>query len=396
MRDEIVIRVFCGYLVVLSVTLSWLYANSAGYMLTKSPSARSSALGDTFGSIDDDVIGVKYNPGLLPRISQSQLSLMFNKGFIDDSYANVIFGLPTDYGAFAGSIDYYNAGVLEFYDSSWNKRTVTAEKDIAFGLSYGNVLTISDEPIYAGITLKYLSSTLLEYKTASAFAFDIGSFYSFSNVMTGFSLQNIGTKLKYINTGDSLPSSVRISGCYQGKDFFVISDANYIFTDKIIIPSIGIEYLVKEIIALRAGYKFNSDVEGLAFGFGTRLKNFGLNYSFGLNQIFSNSHIISIDIFLPEVKKKKQSETQTKTSYISVKVTDTKGNPLPNATIIILWEGQEMLIGLTNEDGRYSSDNLLLDKYTVKVWKQGYIAEEKKVKVSADNPTEINFSLKKK
>ena len=43
-----------------------------------------------------------------------------------------------------------------------------------------------------------------------------------------------------------------------------------------------------------------------------------------------------------------------------------------------------------------SINNLPIGRYTVKAWKQGYIAEEKEVEVTATNPAELNFSLKKK
>lgn len=387
-------RADISLIVTLCIICSLLHASgtSAGYILTRSPSARSSALGDAFGSVDGDIIGVKYNPGILATISQKQLSVMFNKGFINDSYASIMYGFPTAYGSIAYSFDYYNAGILEFYDSLWNKKTVTAEKDTVFALSYGKAIT---ESMYSGITLKYLSSTLVEYKTASVFASDIGVLYSFSDVPValGFSLQNIGTKLKYIDVGDPIPLFVRISGCYQARNFFVISDTNYFFNDKQIIPSIGIEYLMKNILALRSGYKFNADMEKLSFGFGIKLKNIGVNYSFGLNQIFSNNHTISLDMFFPEFKLKEG--TKIKTNYIYVKVTDSEGNPLPKTTVKIS-EGEEVIAReFTDENGEYSSDGLLLGTYKIKAWHKGYIAEEKEVNIISENPAEIYFILKK-
>jgi len=38
----------------------------------------------------------------------------------------------------------------------------------------------------------------------------------------------------------------------------------------------------------------------------------------------------------------------------------------------------------------------MIGSYTVKAWKQGYIAEEKEVEISPTSPAEVNFSLKKK
>ena len=145
---------------------------SAGYILTRTPSARVAALAGSFGSVDDDVTGVKYNPGCLGTISKSQLSLMYNKDFAEDTFMNFSGGfiLGAGHGAFAFSADSYDAGILEFYDSAGNKKRVSAEQDKVFGISYGNVLRLGGAPVYSGITLKYLSSTLVEYKTAKAYA----------------------------------------------------------------------------------------------------------------------------------------------------------------------------------------------------------------------------------
>ncbi|MBN1385138.1 MAG: PorV/PorQ family protein [Elusimicrobia bacterium] len=309
MRYEMIKNNLCtgvSLIVTLCIVCSVLHAagGSAGYILTRSPSARSSALGDAFGSVDCDIIGVKYNPGLIATISKRQLSLMFNRGLINDTFASVIYGMPTKYGALAYSFDYYDSGILEFYDSYWNKRTVTGEKDMAFAISWGKMMTIGDEFVYPGLTLKYFSSTLVEYKTAAAFALDIGSFYYLSNapVMVGFSLQNIGTKLKYIEAGDPLPLSLRISGCYKLKNVLVVNDMNYLLNDKLIVPSVGMEFAVSDVFTLRTGYKFNSDVEGLTAGFGLKWKRYEINYSFGSNRLLYNNHVVSINIFYPEKK----------------------------------------------------------------------------------------------
>jgi hypothetical protein len=278
-----------------------LFGASSAYFLTRPPSARAAALGDAFGAIEDDVSGVKYNPGSLSTLTHRQLAVMYNKGFADDTHANVTGGMPFKSGVAGFSLDYYDAGSLEFFDSAWNEKTVSAERNFALGVSYGRKLSFCGREINAGATLKYVSSTLVEYKTATAIAADFGALYSFENapVTCGLSFLNIGTPLKYISEGDPLPASARLSGRYQFENYFVITDASYLIFDKVVVPSVGVEYALKNIAALRCGYKFNSDVEGLSFGVGSRVKNFGINYSFGLNKILGNSHLISITMYFP-------------------------------------------------------------------------------------------------
>ncbi|MFA5778772.1 MAG: carboxypeptidase-like regulatory domain-containing protein [Elusimicrobiota bacterium] len=90
-----------------------------------------------------------------------------------------------------------------------------------------------------------------------------------------------------------------------------------------------------------------------------------------------------------------QVAAKEQTNYIYVKVKDAADNPLPNTTIKILWEGQEIVKRLTDENGEYCSDDLVLDKYTVKAWKQDYIAEEQEVKLSFGDPLVVKFIMKK-
>lgn len=278
---------------------------SAGYILTRATSGRAAALADSFGSIDNDVAGVKYNPGCLATISRTQLSVMYNKGSVEDTFRNVTLGASGGSGNIACSVDYYDAGTLEFYDSSWEKQTVAAERDIVAALSYGRTIRFSGSPIYSGVTLKYIQSTLVEYKTASAYAMDAGFLCPFFSlpVMVGVSARNIGTKLKYLDTGDPLPSSVMVSARFRARQFFIVTDAGYFLNDKIRTQSVGMEYLIKNTIFLRCGYRFNSDIEKLCCGVGIKLQNLTFNYALKLDNTLGNNQMISVDILFPRHRR---------------------------------------------------------------------------------------------
>lgn len=395
-------RLRAPFLLVLILLFSppCLYAGSgisAGYLFTRSPSPRASGLGEASGSIAGDVSLIKYNPGLLASISQGQLSLMYNKGFIDDAYANITTGFLSKLGTFAGSIDYYDAGVMDFYDSSGRLKNVNGQKDIAIGISYGRKMP-AQGPLSLGITLKYLTSTLVEYKQASCFALDLGSLYDFENVPVniGFSVLNLGTELKYIKTGDPLPTSLRLSGLYQAGNFFVVNDLNYLVNEKRAMPSIGLEYLIKGVVALRSGYKFNSDVEGFSCGFGVKLENFRLNYSFGLNRELYDNHNVSLDVFIPQLKagRARKEHVEIK-NYLYVKVMDETGRPFSNATIKISQDNKEISKIFTNENGEFTFSNLRAGIYKLKAWKQGFLTQSKQIKIIPGGQLRINFLLDK-
>ena len=122
--------------------------------------------------------------------------------------------------------------------------------------------------------------------------------------------------------------------------------------------------------------------------------NLAVYYYFGRSVIASETK----QSLTPESEVKTSRYTQpTKVgNNISVKVTDTEGNPVSQTTIKISQGETVIAKELANIKGQMSINNLPIGRYTVKAWKQGYIAEEKEVEVTATNPAELNFSLKKK
>ncbi|MEW6557181.1 MAG: carboxypeptidase regulatory-like domain-containing protein [Elusimicrobiota bacterium] len=154
----------------------------------------------------------------------------------------------------------------------------------------------------------------------------------------------------------------------------------------------------------------------------SRLGKFGENYQFivQIKDVTTGRNVFSVDekcrkiedmrgvvrnvvnTIVVEVVDKKQKEKKKKQAelkdinVIYVKVTDDNGVPLSNAVVKISKNSEEIKKILTDDNGKCNSDNLPLGTYTVKAWKQGYVFEEKEVEMVAENPTEVNFTLKKK
>jgi len=307
MRNALIV---CSIIFLCCLAIGWAAGsgsggNSAGYMLTEVTSARAAALGGSFGSVEGDATSVKFNPAALGTISRSQCSFMYDKDLLSDTFMNFTGGFIVGQAAIAVSADYYDAGVMKFYDVGWNEKLVSAETDKVFGLSYAGAVIMSDSPLYYGLTLKYFSSTLVEYKTAIAGAGDAGLLYPIpgSSLTIGLSALNFGTKLKYINVSESLPSSARFSIRLRISSFFIITDADYLLYDRACIPSVGLEYSAGGVVAVRGGYKFNSIIDKLSCGVGINLKRLNINYSYGIDKMISvNSQKISVDIFFTGIQ----------------------------------------------------------------------------------------------
>jgi len=81
----------------------------------------------------------------------------------------------------------------------------------SFGLSLKKYTGL---PLYSGINIKYISEKLAD-ETASGVGFDIGGLYKIKEkIRAGFSLKNLGTKLKYTGYENSLPMTLSVGGAY--------------------------------------------------------------------------------------------------------------------------------------------------------------------------------------
>jgi outer membrane protein OmpA-like peptidoglycan-associated protein len=102
-------------------------------------------------------------------------------------------------------------------------------------------------------------------------------------VRIGGVLKDVGTSMKYTSTSAPLPMSLRAGiACSPVKDFNLLLDGEYL---KFARPNVhfGIEYWVKEMIALRAGLKTKPNDGPLSYytaGLGIKYQQFYLDYAF--------------------------------------------------------------------------------------------------------------------
>ncbi len=154
----------------------------------------------------------------------------------------------------------------------------------AVGLSYARAMT---DKFSVGGQVKYaaqhLGSSLLQAggdeveNKVSGFAFDFGTIFypGFQSLRIGMSVNNFSGQFKYEEEAFQLPLTFRIGAAIDILDFMgehgnpllIAIDALHPrdYTERI---HIGGEYWYNNMIALRAGYKFNYDEEGFSAGIG--------------------------------------------------------------------------------------------------------------------------------
>jgi hypothetical protein len=81
-----------------------------------------------------------------------------------------------------------------------------------------------------------------------------------------------------------------------------------------------------------------------------------------------------------EEVEEKADEAKSSVNYVTGKIVDGEGNPMPDVDVKITWPDGEYSIK-TNAEGVYRKDSLEPNEYTVKVDAKGYEDKEQKVKI---------------
>ena len=81
-----------------------------------------------------------------------------------------------------------------------------------------------------------------------------------------------------------------------------------------------------------------------------------------------------------EEVEEKADEAKSSVNYVTGKIVDGEGNPMPDVDVKITWPDGEYSVK-TNQEGVYRKDSLEPNEYTVKVDAKGYEDKEQKVKI---------------
>ncbi len=266
-------------------SLSHSASTSSGLVLLKSPSAVAKSMGEAFSSISAEEGGIgalHYNPASTAYLKGSELLLMGRNGISDDTFSGVVFGRPSRLGTFTGGFSYYSVGNIDLVDSAGRARSVRAEEDYIANLNYGKSV---GGVLGFGVNVKYLSSKLVESVSASAYACDVGGQIKLNRMSMGFSVQNIGSGLKYSGTQEPLPMTMRwgISHRFDFKKAEFPSKLLWSFDlvkerDLGLKKFMGVEYLFNNMVAIRSGNQFDQDAGDFKIGFGFIMGQIRLDY----------------------------------------------------------------------------------------------------------------------
>lgn len=314
----LVIAVICQLLTVNFLSASDKVGTTAAQFLKMPIGARPLGMGEAFVGLADDVNAIYWNPAGMTQIKGRELTAMHTIWFEDIFFSNLAYAQEGLGGVIGGAVNYLSAGKIEMADKDGFQLDETySPSDIVAILSYARIV----KGISAGGNLKFISSKI-EEENATAFAVDIGGLYkglkvAGRNLPIGLVIQNIGTKMKFVDEADPLPLTVRIGGSYNilrrtNSNTTLVMDINVPFDNSVNVH-IGGEYVhkFKQVkFSGRLGYKTTTikdlnALSGLTVGLGFNWRYYALDYVWVSYGDLGNTHRISVNFKLPAFSSSK-------------------------------------------------------------------------------------------
>ena len=266
--------------------------------------ASSVGMGEAFVAVADDANTIYWNPARLINISQPEITAMHNEWFENIRYEFLGYVQPTrKYGNFGiGFILLHMGKITRAKEDEQGlyagKAGTFSVSDKSFILAYGRKIT---DDISSGISLKIIQQINADVKGAGI-AFDLGCLYKMpvDNLMAGLNIQNIGPAIKMGVERFALPLNIKLGFSYKIRQSSLLTiDLNQSI-DNYLNIGLGSEYWIKNIFALRLGYKYQSgandlgSLSGLRVGCGFRWGDYGIDYAFVPYGDLGNTHRISL------------------------------------------------------------------------------------------------------
>lgn len=260
---------------------------TAGYTFLEIPvTARVAALGDVGVALAD--VGPEalfVNPALLAHLGGMRaLSVSYAPYLAETSHqaCALALRLPGRMGVCGLGINRLDLGeMVETVNADIDnpggayivRGTYSAEA-LAIGLSYAHQATAW---FSYGLTLRYVRERIAVYSSDNVLV-DLGMVYTtgFRSLRLGGYVQNFGVDSRYIGDSFKMPMVFRLGAAME---LLGSTSSQYRLTlaADALHPSdyserlhVGAECWLADLVALRTGYKFNYDEEGLALGFGVK------------------------------------------------------------------------------------------------------------------------------
>ena len=306
-------KIFAALLACLPLA-SYGFASSGASFLKLGVGARALGLGSAYTAVANDATALHWNPAGLAKLDKNELSATHAELFADTSFDSLDYAHSTSKGAFGiGAVD-LNQGEIEGRGETRETAGNFSASDMAVTLGWGGRFR---QRSGIGASAKVIQSKIAGY-TSTGLAFDAGfqsrlSPPTGSPVLVGFSVQNLGPKMTFIDQSFNLPLTLAAGAGYPVlKNLLLSADMKYQPHDSRTSFSAGAEFSPISALSLRAGYLTNairqtgpvnsnitekvSNLSGLGLGMGLKLGSASVDYSFTPAGELGNTQRVSLSI----------------------------------------------------------------------------------------------------
>jgi len=305
-------------------------------ILNQAIGVRQLGMAEVATGLSDDAAAMHYNPAGIATVRNIELNAMYHQNLLDTRNEAINFSYPLKRGLLLGNKAGIGIGVLAYQGGDIevikgrevgeyafevdSQETLKAENDYQIGLCYSEQIAKRAGNTYAGVMVKWLQSKFVEEYTASALGIDMGVLHKVGGFGLGVALQNIGTEMKFIEVGDSLPLTIRVGGSYERKIGKTVKMAVGIDGVKAknddMRCNIGGEFWIADMLGIRSGCKINSE-DKVSIGISLRYKWVQLDYGYKMMGVFNDTHQAAITLRMSSPKISKQAKLkQMKKHYI--------------------------------------------------------------------------------
>ncbi|HUF08418.1 MAG TPA: PorV/PorQ family protein, partial [Rhodothermales bacterium] len=266
--------------------------------LSISVDARAAGMANAVTSIEGGGESLFYNPAAMgwhEGAGNVALGRTMWIADIDYDYAAASFSPSSgQYGVFAVSLMFAQYGELQEtirFNNEQGFLDIGTFKPTAWAAGFGYAKAVTDR-FSVGGQVKYvqqdLGNSIVDFEGETGYlrsdnsegvvAFDLGMFYrtGFRSLNFAVSARNFAAEIEYEEESFQLPLTLMIGVSMDMFDLIDISeDQSFYMTVDAVNPrdfseqiKFGAEYKFMEILALRAGYAFQTDEEGISLGGG--------------------------------------------------------------------------------------------------------------------------------
>jgi hypothetical protein len=264
-------------------------------LLTVEPGARPTGMGGAFTAIAADPYSSAFNPAASYGIGP------LSGSFGHNAYWENI-GIETGYISFKKKGITYSAGIqFAAANDLQGRGDVPSDDYYSFDANdlmfkMGAAFKI-DKDIVFGLMLGWIYEKIEQYH-GSSFNADFGILaHPLNNVDFGLAIQNLGGKMKIREAEYDLPTAFRAGISYKYNKLLAAGDV--VVQDDETHLHLGGEYLIKQVLYLRAGYRMGYDTKDISAGIGFVHRNFRFDYAFiPYKDNLGDSHLININFHL--------------------------------------------------------------------------------------------------